>query len=111
MEAVLTKNEMNDYSLSELNYIREAIERMNKFNQIEILKILHKCDDVILNENKYGIHINLSDLSNDIINKLSIFIKYVNAQEQTINSIEQQKNDYRNTYFAKDIKDNNKINK
>jgi hypothetical protein len=111
MEAFLTKNEMNDYSLSELNYIREAIERMNKFNQIEILKILHKCDDVILNENKYGIHINLSDLSNDIINKLSIFIKYVNAQEQTINSIEQQKNDYRNTYFAKDIKDNNKINK
>lgn len=106
MEAVLSKNEMNDYSLSELNYIREAIERMNKFNQIEILKILHKCDDVILNENKYGIHINLSDLSNDIINKLSIFIKYVNAQELTINSIEQQKNDYRNTYFTKDIKDN-----
>jgi len=108
MEAVHTQNEMNDYSLSELNYIRETIEHMNKFNQIEILKILNSHNEVTLNENKYGIHINLSELPNEIIHKLNIFIKYVNAQELTINSIEQQKNDYRNTYFSKDIKDNNK---
>jgi hypothetical protein len=108
MEALHTQNEMNDYSLSELNYIRETIEHMNKFNQIEILKILNSHNEVTLNENKYGIHINLSELPNEIIHKLNIFIKYVNAQELTINSIEQQKNDYRNTYFSKDIKDNNK---
>jgi len=109
MEAILSTNDVNNYSVSELNYIRETIENMNKFNQIEVLRILNRNKDVILNENKYGIHINLSELSKDIIIELTIYIKYVNAQEQTLNSIEKQKDDYRNTYFTKDIKDNNKL--
>lgn len=110
MESVMTSidlNDVNNYSVSELNYIRETIEKMNKFNQIEILRILKKHESVTLNENKYGIHINLSELDKDIIQELSIFIKYVTTQEQTLNSIERQKEDYRNTYFSfsKDIKD------
>jgi hypothetical protein len=90
-----------------LNHIRETIEKMNKFNQIEILRILHKNDTVSLNENKYGVHINLSELDKEIVNEIVLFIKYVNTQELALNSIEQQKEDYRNTYFSKDIKDNN----
>ena len=109
MEAIFSTNDVNNYSVSELNYIRETIENMNKFNQIEVLRILSRHSDVILNENKYGIHINLSELSKNIINELNVYIKYVNTQEIALNSIEQQKEDYRNTYFAKDIKDNNKI--
>jgi hypothetical protein len=108
MEAFITTNDLNNvnnYSVSELNYIRETIEKMNKFNQIEILRILNKHENVTLNENKYGIHVNLSELDKDIIQELSIFIKYVTTQEQTLNSIERQKEDYRNTYFSKDIKD------
>jgi hypothetical protein len=79
---------------------------MNKFNQIEILRILNKHQDVILNENKYGIHINLSELKKEIIDELGVYIKYVSTQEINLNVIEQQKEDYRNTYFSKDIKDN-----
>jgi hypothetical protein len=109
MEAIFSTNNVNNYSVSELNYIRETIENMNKFNQIEVLRILSRHSEVILNENKYGIHINLSELNKDIINELNIYIKYVNTQELTLNSIEQQKEDYRNTYFTKDIKDNSKI--
>lgn len=109
MEAILSTNDVNNFSVSELNYIRETIENMNKFNQIEVLRLLNKHDEVILNENKYGIHINLSELSKDILNQLNDYIKYVSNQEQTLNSIEQQKEDYRNTYFSKDIKDNIKI--
>ena len=109
MEVTISTNDINNYSVSELDYIRETIENMNKFNQIEVLRILKKNNDVILNENKYGIHINLSEVKKDILNELTIYIKYVNAQEIALNSIEQQKEDYRNTYFSKDIKDNNKI--
>jgi hypothetical protein len=105
MEAVISTNNINNYSISELNYIRETIERMNKFNQIEILRILKKHESVTLNENKYGIHINLSELDKEIVDELNLFIKYVTTQEQNLNSIEQQKEDYRNTYFSKDIKD------
>jgi len=110
MEAIMSSNDLNNVnncSVSELNYIRETIEKMNKFNQIEILRIMHRHQSVTLNENKYGVHINLSDLDKNIIDELLLFIKYVNTQEQTLNSIERQKEDYRNTYFSKDIKDKN----
>ena len=109
MEAIFSTNDINNYSVSELNYTRETIENMNKFNQIEVLRILSRRKEVILNENKYGIHINLSELCTDIVNELNTYIKYVNTQEQTLNSIEKQKEDYKNTYFSKDIKDNNKL--
>ena len=105
----MTTNDVNHFSVSELNYIRETIENMNKFNQIEVLRILNKHNDVTINENKYGIHINLSDLSKEILHELNIYINYVKTQEITLNSIEQQKEDYKNTYFSKDIKDNVKI--
>jgi hypothetical protein len=109
MEAIFSTNDVNNYSVSELNYICETIENMNKFNQVEILRILTKHPDVILNENKYGIHINLSELNREIIDEINVYIRYVNTQELTLNSIEQQKEDYKNTYFSKDIKDNTKI--
>jgi NTP pyrophosphatase (non-canonical NTP hydrolase) len=109
MEAIISTNEINNYSVSELNYIRETIENMNKFNQVEVLRILNKNNTVTLNENKYGIHINLSELKKEILDELNVYIKYVNAQEITLNTIEQQKEDYKNTYFSKDIKDNGKL--
>jgi len=102
----MTTNEMNNFSVSELNYIRETIENMNKFNQVEVLRILNKHNDVTINENKYGIHINLSELTKEILTELNIYINYVNTQEVTLNTIEKQKEDYKNTYFSKDIKDN-----
>jgi hypothetical protein len=105
MEVSVLKNEINNFSVSELNYIRETIENMNKFNQIEVLRILNKHKDVTLNENKYGIHINLSDLRKDILDELSIYIKYVNTQEITLHQVEQQKETFKNIYFTKDNKD------
>ena len=105
----MTTNDVNNYSVSELNYIRETIENMNKFNQIEVLRILNKYTEVTLNENKYGIHINLSELKKEILDELNVYIKYVNTQEMTLNKIEKQKEEYKNTYFTKDIKDNSKI--
>ena len=109
MEATMTTNDVNNYSVSELNYIRETIENMNKFNQIEVLRILNKYTEVTLNENKYGIHINLSELKKEILDELNVYIKYVTTQELTLNKIEKQKEEYKNTYFTKDIKDNSKL--
>jgi len=90
----------------QLNRIRETIETMSKFNQVEVLRILTQHKDVIVNENKYGIHINLSDLRPQIIDELLVYIQYVNTQEIELNNIEKQKQDYKNNYFLKDNKDN-----
>ena len=102
--------EKNDISIEELNQIRNSIENMSKFNQVEILRILNQDKNIILNENKYGIHINLSSLNNDIIDKLKNFINYVQNQELTLNQVEKQKENYKNIYFTNDNKDNLKNN-
>ena len=93
------------YDSNKLNSIREHIENMSRFNQIEILRILTKNKDVIINENKYGIHINLSELSNSTLQELLVYIKYVNTQEIYLNNVEQEKEKYKNTFFVKDNKD------
>ena len=105
MEVSISKNDINNISISEINYIRESIESMSKFNQIEVLKIFNKHNDVTLNENKYGTHINLTELRKEILDELSVYINYVNTQEITLHKVEKQKEDYKNTYFGKDIKD------
>ena len=109
MEITMSTNDVNNFSVSELNYIRDSIENMNKFNQIEVLRILNNHKDVTINENKYGIHINLSELKKDILDEISVYINYVNTQEVTLHQVEKEKEDYKNTYFTKDIKDKNKI--
>ena len=109
MEITMSTNDVNNFSVSELNYIRDSIENMNKFNQIEVLRILNNHKDVTINENKYGIHINLSDLKKDLLDELNVYIKYVNTQEVALHQVEKEKEEYKNTYFTKDIKDKNKI--
>ena len=106
MEVTMSTNDNNNYSISELNYIRETIESMNKFNQVEVLRLLHKHKDITLNENKYGIHVNLSEIKKESLDELCVYISYVNTQEISLHKIEQQKENYKNTYFTKDIKDN-----
>ena len=95
----------NNYDNSKLNYIREQLENMSKFNQIEVLRILTKNKNTIINENKYGIHINLSELQNSVLNELMAYITYVNTQENYLNNAEQEKENYKNTFFLKDNKD------
>jgi hypothetical protein len=79
---------------------------MNKFNQVEILRILNKHKDITLNENKYGVHVNLSELNKYILEEMKVYINYVNNQESTLNEIEKQKESFKNIYFSKDNKDN-----
>ena len=104
--SAVVNDEINTFSTNELNYIREKIENMSKFNQLEILRILIKYKDVILNENKYGVHINLTEIKKDILEEIVVYINYENTQELTLNNVELQKEEYKNTYFSKDIKDN-----
>ena len=107
-EITMTTNDVNNFSVSELNYVRESIENMNKFHQVEILRLLHHRKTVMLNENKYGVHINLSELDKEVIDCLKNYIDYVNNQESTLNEYEKQKETFKNIYFSKDNKDNTK---
>ena len=86
--------------MTELALIRDSIEQMSKFNQVEVLRILHKHSDVILNENKYGVHINLTNLSDSVLQELKMYVSYVNAQEQALKTDEKKKETFKNIYFS-----------
>jgi hypothetical protein len=86
------------FNMFQINNIRKTIESMNKFNQIEVLRIL-KNSKATLNENNYGVFINLTNLDYDILKKLDDYIEYVNVQEKNLNNVEKQKETYINTYF------------
>jgi len=94
-------------NVEELNRIREKIESMPKFNQIEVLRILSKYNKITLNENKYGVLVNMTDFEDEVIEKLKNYISYVNTQESNLNEVEVQKENFKNIYFVKDNKDNN----
>ena len=83
-----------------LSSIKDKIERMPKNNQIEVLKILKKYQNIKLNENKSGIFVNLSFLSKEILDEVDKYVNYVNDQETVINTIESQKQEFKNTFFA-----------
>jgi hypothetical protein len=95
-----------DYNVFEINQLREQIEKMSKFNQIEILRIMQSHNEVTINENKYGIHINLSELTSQVIHKMRVYIDYVSTQEMQLSHLENEKEHYKNIYFVKDNKDN-----
>ncbi len=85
----------------ELNLItiRDSIEKFNKFNQVEVLRILKGHSDVVLNENKNGVYINLADVNEIAVQQLITFINYVNEQEASLDATEKQKETFKNAYF------------
>jgi len=105
MEESLETCENTNDSIVELNNMRDKLESMSKFNQIEVLRILSRYKEVTLNENKYGVHINLTDLNVEIIDEIKNYINYVNTQEITLHQVEQQKETFKNIYFGKGTRD------
>ena len=89
--------------------IKNKIEVMNKFHQIEILKILstHLCK---INENKSGVYVNLSFLNQETIDELLKYIEYTNEQENSLITMEYQKEEFKNAFFIeKEDKDNKTV--
>ena len=75
----------------DLNRIKTEVETLTKVHQIEVLRIM-KEGNVILNENKNGVFINLTNVDADILNKVSAYLKYVSQQEVYLNELEDEKN-------------------
>ena len=85
-------------SIEKLNSIKQTIESFTKDQQLQILKIL-KESNVSLNENSNGTFINMSTLSDEIIEKLDEFIQHIDIQESELNINEMLKDTYKENYF------------
>lgn len=93
---------------SSLTNLKENIEKLNKFHQIEVLKILRNDESCTLNENKNGVFINLTNINGKTIIQMERYLEYVKKQEEQLNDVEVQKDMLSNTFF-KDNKDNTSI--
>jgi hypothetical protein len=92
--------------VTNLENLKRTIETLNKYHQVEILKILTKnlCK---INENKSGCYVNLSFLNEESIDEIEKYIDYVKDQEESLNTMEYQKEEFKNAYFiTKEDKDN-----
>ncbi len=94
-----------DIDVNKLKYIRDKIESLDKNNHIDILRLLMK-KDIFINENKNGIFINLTDLSNEVIEDIEKYINYINEQNIHFEYIEKQKHQLESKFF----KDNKELN-
>lgn len=94
--------------MTNLQELKKQIETMSKHHQTEVLRILSKNQNVCLNENNNGTFVNLTEQSEDVINKLIEYTKYVAEQQTRLMDIEEEKDRLENTFF-KDNKDSNSI--
>lgn len=84
----------------QLVFLKDKIEKMTKPQQLDILRILKKNPAIKLNENKSGIFVNISFLPNDSIEEIDKYVKYVGDQESELNLLENQKQEFKNTFFS-----------
>ena len=89
-----------------LRELKQEIESMSKYHQVEVLRLLQKNNSVTLNENQNGTFINLNTCNEEIISSLHDYCNYVKEQQKTLSTIEKEKQRLEEEYF-KDIKEKN----
>ena len=92
---------VNTYTPDDLKELCQKLEEMSKINQVEALRIFHKNNKDLINENKYGIHINVTDVENHVLKEIEEFIEYVSTQEKKLNDMEELQQDMQTKYIDK----------
>ena len=86
-------------TFDQLDILKKTIEVLEKAQQIEILRIIHNAQSNIINENKNGVFINMSSLSDDIIDEMQNYLTYINTQEKDLIVNETIMKDFQNEFF------------
>tara|TARA_B110000285_G_C15026059_1_gene564223 strand:- start:631 stop:978 length:348 start_codon:yes stop_codon:yes gene_type:complete len=89
-ETIVYANDTNKCSPQELQALCTNIETLSKINQVEILRIFTNHVEMVINENKYGVHINMTDVPDNIIYEIESFLEYVRQQENDLHFIDSQ---------------------
>jgi len=76
-----------------LETIVKKIEGYGKDEQLNILKIILKDNNVQYSENNNGTFIKMDKLQDNIIHKIEEYIQYIEKKEEDINSVEDKMNE------------------
>ena len=95
----------------DLEEIKKKIECLDKHHHIQILRIIKSSPiNHTLNENKNGVFVNLTVLSEEIIGSIKNYLEYLNEQEDLLIDLETQKEDVKNTFFIEKEDKGNSLN-
>lgn len=91
--------------------MKKKIELLNKTRQIEILKLFLK-HNISVTENNNGSFVNMTYLNDECLEDINQYLKYIEDQDITLNTIETVKEEIENNYFksAEETETENKIN-
>ena len=84
--------------MTDLKQIKDRVEAFNQHHQIQILKIMTQ-HNVDLTENKNGSFINLTNVDDVVISKITDYLSYVDQQEMQLKEIEIQKTELTKQFF------------
>ena len=96
---------MATVDVNKLDLLKEKIESLSKFQQVEILKILSK-NMCKLNENKSGIFVNMTFLETEVIDEIEKYMSYVEDQSDTFQTVEYQKEEFKNIILEREQPEN-----
>ena len=80
--------------------LKERIECMPKYHQIEVLRILTKHTTVKTNENNNGTFINLTEQTPEVIAELEKYANYVDEQQIQLKKGEIEKEQIEQHFFT-----------
>ena len=83
-----------NFTLEQLEFLKTSIETFSHTNQVEILRILHDAG-VKLNPSKFGIYVNFTALSSDILDMIMKKVEFIIARERTLNDFEKKTAEYK----------------
>jgi hypothetical protein len=83
----------------ELENLKKEIEKLSKIHHITILKIIKSEPSIVINENKNGVFLNLSEIPLEIIDKLKSYCEYLKSQDKQLNIVENEKTELEVSYF------------
>ena len=86
-------------NITELENLKTEIEILDKQHHITILNILKNDSNIILNENKNGVFVNLTELSEKTLDELKNYCLYVKSQEIKLENMENDQKQIENNYF------------
>ena len=82
----------------DLKNMKTIIEKMDKVNQLYILKIFYE-NNCNYTENSNGVFINLIYVKSEVLKKVNEYINYIFLQETNLNNIENIKKEIKNEYI------------
>ena len=83
---------------TDLKQLKDRIEALNQHHQIQVLKIVTQ-NNVAYTENKNGSFVNLTNIDEAVVSKLTDYLNYVDEQESQLTEVENQKNELTKQFF------------